>query len=650
MKQSKQSLGNDRDAHVVEEICNYITCEPPRNFFLFAGAGSGKTRTLVEVLRRVTGLENHEVGELYAEKLRSRGQSIRVITYTKNAATIISQRLGENNLTAVSTIHTFCWELIKGFDEDIKDALLALNTERHAEARAYAQSKKNGENDTDRNKYAEIEEEASEIRSTQVFIYHPDRNTYGRGALSHPEVLNVAAWLLDQRPTLERILVDRHPIILIDESQDTMKGTLDVLFNLTKNRPKQFALGLIGDHRQRIYTDGHEDLPSYIPAEWARPTLQMNHRSQLRIVDLINTIWKSDIKGRTQPNIGIEQKSRIEKNQGTVRVFIGDSKISIGEKMRKEMESASVMAKETKSTAWNEDEQAYKTLALEHKLAARRGDFYHVFNAMEMIDKDAAKPKSNGVQTGPAMVRPILGPMYELSLCVMPDGSVDEFAVTGLLHNSGAMVNLSETISARNKRLVKIHASVIKFAAIVAKQDATVKDVLKVVIDGEFFDADPRLLAAYKNTSPIPTEPKNKSKELKEDKVKRGWHLLFNAPWQEIARYRTYLAGEAEIATHQVVKGSEFIHVMVVMDDEEAGGFLFSYDKLFGAKMLSDTDLKNSASGQETTIDRTLRLLYVTCSRAEESLALILWASNPQAAAVAIEKSKWFTTDEVIQI
>ncbi len=53
---------NDRDAGVVEEICGYLTEDPPRSYFLFAGAGSGKTRTLVEVLRRMTAVVEHEKG------------------------------------------------------------------------------------------------------------------------------------------------------------------------------------------------------------------------------------------------------------------------------------------------------------------------------------------------------------------------------------------------------------------------------------------------------------------------------------------------------------------------------------------------------------------------------------------------------------
>lgn len=45
---------NERDAGVVDEIVAYVTSTPPRSFFLFAGAGSGKTRTLVAVLRKLT--------------------------------------------------------------------------------------------------------------------------------------------------------------------------------------------------------------------------------------------------------------------------------------------------------------------------------------------------------------------------------------------------------------------------------------------------------------------------------------------------------------------------------------------------------------------------------------------------------------------
>lgn len=645
MSTELQPHGNDLDAHVVGEICGYITASPPCSFFLFAGAGSGKTRTLIEVLRRLTGVVADEAGGKFAERLSSRGQSVRVITYTKNATGVVNSRLGENALTDVSTIHSFCWDLIKGFDDDIRDALLALNAAELEAAKGYAKSKKKGESDTDRKKYAEIEARAEEIRETGDFLYHPDRNTHGQGALSHHQVLEVTAWLIRVRPTLQQILKDRHPLILIDESQDTMKGILDALFELSKTNSSGITLGLLGDHRQRIYPDGHHDLPAHVPADWKRPALQMNHRSQQRIVTLINTIWDADVEGRTQPKTGIPQRHRTEKNGGIVRIFVGDSKTETFEKIRLEAECARTMLAETENSAWQESERNYKTLALEHKLAAKRGNFFDAYNAMDLLDKDAATPKSNGDRSGPTIARPLLGPMLELAACLKPDGSLNEFAATDVLRRHGVLAKVPLAGQEHEQALNDIYASVMSFIDAVSNPAATVRDVLAPILAVNLFETDPRLVQAYCDPSPPPEEKARG--ESKEDRRKRGWYALFNTSWTEIARYRTYLGGEAELATHQVVKGSEFKHVMVVMDDEEAGGTLFSYDKLFGAKELSATDLEKVEEGHETIIDRTLRLLYVTCSRAEESLALVLWAKDPAAALSTIEHSKWFTVSEI---
>ncbi len=618
MNSAEQLSGNERDAGVVEEICGYIAGKEPKNFFLFAGAGSGKTRTLVEVLRRLTGLIPHDPGGAFAQRLRSRGQSIRVITYTKNAVAVVNGRLGDNDLTSVSTIHSFCWDLIGGFDEDIRDALLALKPT-----------------------------ESEAIRSIINFVYHPDRNTYGDGALQHAQVLSITAWLLKERPTLQKILADKHPVILIDESQDTMKGVLDALLQVASLRPSSVTLGFLGDHRQRIYPDGHSDLPAHVPEHWARPALQMNHRSQRRIVDLINRIWDAEIEGRTQPKTGVRQHSRTEKSGGAVRIFIGDAAIDSDEKTRKEALCARSMAQATKLEAWSQDTRRYHVLALEHKLAARRGNFYNVFDAMHLLDADAAAPQGSGENKGPSVVQVLLREMSLLAACIGPNGEVDEFAATNVLYNHGGLKDLPTDTESLRARLASIYESVTRFAKVCAQSDATVRDILEPVIAAKLFDIDPRLLQAFEDTASPPAQKRGESKD---DKRRRGWHVLFASRWAELGRYRDYLSGKAELATHQVVKGSEFEHVMVVMDDNDAGGSMFSYDKLFGSAALSPTDRDNLRNNKETTIDRTLRLLYVTCSRARESLILVLWAKDPQAALSHIKASSWFDEHEIAHV
>ena len=639
---------NNRDAGVVEEICGYLTEETPRSYFLFAGAGSGKTRTLVEVLRRMTGVLEHEKGNRFSRSLKMYGRSIRVITYTKNAVSVINGRLGNNDLVVVSTIHAFCWELISGFNDDIRTALIALEEARLEKKTAEALAKPRGITAAKQRDLDEIKKGIEGFRETNVFIYHPDRETYGPGALAHKHVLDVTAWLLKNVPTLQTILKDRHPVILIDESQDTMKGMLDALMELAELRSSRLTLGLLGDHRQRIYTDGHSDLPSLVPPAWATPELQMNHRSQRRIVTLINRIWEAKLEGRTQPAKGVEQCSRTEKTGGVVRLYVGDTKLTPEEKVHGERWCSEQMRKASGAAAWSNGE--YQLLALEHKLVATRGSFLDAFGAMNLLDPNAAAPSGSGENRGPAAVQVLLNELAELETCISADGNVDEFKVTEVFRRYGLLDDMPVDMAARECRANEILQAMECFAAACENPISTVRDVLEPVLTARLFAVDDRLLSAFMDKSPPPPVPGRGEDESRQDRMRRGWCALFASPWNQLQKYRSYLSGQSALATHQVVKGSEFLHVMVVMDDKLAGGNQISYDKIFGGTKLSKTDIENLEKGKETTIDRTLRLLYVTCSRAEESLALVLWSSDPAAALVSIKDSGWFNEGEFVAI
>jgi DNA helicase-2/ATP-dependent DNA helicase PcrA len=201
----------------------------------------------------------------------------------------------------------------------------------------------------------------------------------------------------------------------------------------------------------------------------------------------------------------------------------------------------------------------------------------------------------------------------------------------------------------RSQLLNGYQRAIDEFAALCGKPGVTVREILAPILRFGVFEADKRLRDAYDVTAPPPEAPKPRQPELVENRIARGWHGLFLCPWVQLRRFKAYLAGESSLATHQVVKGSEFEHVMVVMDDEDAGGFLFAYDRLFGAPP-GDSDISNAGANKETSIDRTLRLLYVTCSRAKESLALVLWARDADQALAYASNSKWFLPGEVLSM
>jgi len=112
---------------------------------------------------------------------------------------------------------------------------------------------------------------------------------------------------------------------------------------------------------------------------------------------------------------------------------------------------------------------------------------------------------------------------------------------------------------------------------------------------------------------------------------------FLTAPFSQIEPYAAYVSGKAHYDTHQGVKGLEFPRVMVIMDDAEARGFLFSYEKLFGGKEAGDT-----------SVESTRRLFYVTCSRAESSLALVAYSTQPDRVRQFVLKEKWFEPEEVL--
>jgi len=134
------------------------------------------------------------------------------------------------------------------------------------------------------------------------------------------------------------------------------------------------------------------------------------------------------------------------------------------------------------------------------------------------------------------------------------------------------------------------------------------------------------------------SEPNEKVTALRES---------LNTPFTQLEQYASYVNGNTQFATHQGIKGLEFPRVVVIMGDEEAKGFLFSYEKLFGAKEKSETDIKNESEGRDTSIARTTRLFYVACTRARESLAVIAFTQNAESVKKTVIENGWFMQEEI---
>lgn len=623
-------MNNNIDDTVEREIERCLDLESPRSFFLFAGAGSGKTRSLVNAL--------NYINNKYRDLFLSQGKYVGVITYTNAACDEIIHRTHDNPIFHISTIHGFCWSIIQGFNEDIrafiKDNLIIKIQGLNA--------KITGVRDTNTSTYKKnvhslekAKKRLAELDSIYEFTYNPNSNSqFGKDSLSHTEVISLTTHFLQNKPIFQSIFVQKYPFLLIDESQDTHKELIEVLLELEDNYKSIFLLGLIGDDMQRIYSQGKSDLPSIIKNHWQTPQKKMNHRSQKRIIELAN-----NIRGKRN---GIEQLARDDKQGGHVHLFILNN--TDNNTLENEVKICCKMAEITHDELWNKEGQV-KKLYLEHRMAAIQQDFIELYDIFHNDNKYNTLILE-GTIPELSFFSKLITPLMEALL------QNDNFVVMELIRNSSTILKgiespltLAETVT--TETLTDTKKSVQKLADLFFSNiniNINFIDILTILEEEKIFTIPPKLDEAfqlYKNSIEI------QSKKIEEETV---WIKFLTIPYQQLINYTKYINDETSYATHHGVKGLEFDRVMVVMNDKDKrgrGGLSASYEKLFGVVAESETDIRNKRNGKETDLQRTRRLFYVTCTRAKQSLALVAYTNSPEILKYNMLERKWFDEKEI---
>ena len=441
-----------------ETIATCLDLEKPKSFFLYAGAGTGKTRAVIEAMEIFR--------TRYGTQFRQSGQKVAVITYTNAACDEIRRRIDFDPIFIVSTIHSFAWEQIRTYHKDIS-AWLRLSLP--SEITELREKQVSGRMGTKAALEREVQIESKQKRlqhldSIKQFTYNPNGENVGRNSLNHAEVIAISAAFLTDKPLMRQILVRKYPVLLIDESQDTQKDLIDAFFALQAEHPDQFSLSLFGDTMQRIYAEGKVGLEQAIPADWEKPAIKVNHRCPRRIVTLLNRI-------RSEAD-GAQQEPRQDAQEGIVRLFLINDVDDV-DKLTVETEAAKKMAEVTSDDEWR-NQQAIKVLTLEHHMAARRGGFDGFFEPLYKIDnfKTGLLDRTlSGIAFFAQQVLPLVQAMQ----------SEDRFAVAHVVKGHSPSVS-PEILSKMTTSLEEIR-----------KAGRSVESVLSLWDDG----ADPRLVGCF---------------------------------------------------------------------------------------------------------------------------------------------------------
>jgi DNA helicase-2/ATP-dependent DNA helicase PcrA len=304
------------------------------NFVLKGGAGSGKTRSLIDVL-----------DFLYEKNPTNK---IACITFTNVAADEITKRMeGKKINLRSSTIHDFLWDSIKNYQKNLKKAVLELI-------------------DSSEIKY-EGEEEINENYFKDKNIDYREWKNIENGIISHDEVLKLASKLIKEHSLIRKILGDKYDYILIDEYQDTDPCVIEIFLDYFEEKDNPPLIGLFGDSMQSIYEKRIGNLDSYISCGKIKEVIKEdNWRCSKSVISLINKVR----------NDGVEQKAVGSNLEGKIVFLYTKNDIDITKIKHNEL------FKEFNFEIYEENKELYLT----HKLISKQFGFESLLSSYKYKD------------------------------------------------------------------------------------------------------------------------------------------------------------------------------------------------------------------------------------------------------------------------
>ncbi len=598
---------------------------PQRSFVMVAGAGSGKTTSLVKALSHL--------GQTRRTEFKTHGQRIACITYTEVAVKEIWSDVGNDPLFHVSTIHSFLWTVVRPFQVNLKTWVIARIHEKIADAQEH--------HDKPRTRLATRERLVADIARYRRHLEAVERMThftygagsdFSRGVLGHSDVIAAAVELIDQSQLLRDIVASQYPVIFVDESQDTRPDIVCAFRRIAETTPVEFCLGFFGDPMQKIYTDGAGVID--VPAEWRRITKPENFRCPQRVLRVVNAV--------RQPGDGLVQtRGRMTSVDGALVPVEGSARIFL--LLADEHRSAKLtrvrewLSRVNNDEHWVSEERAadVRVLVVVHRMAATRLGFPNLYAA---LNDNAPSSIKEGLKDGTAWpLRPFLTYLLPLAMAVREGRRFEVMTILRakcpLLSSAClARVNAAESLAV-------LQDSTIELARLLYSGDALLRDVLVFAANTGMLQLD-EVWTDYLGADQAAVDGDPEAQHVA---------AFLNCRVGELASYRHYLEDLSPFATQQGVKGAEFERVLVLIDDEEGRSQKhFSYEKYFGMAPLSDTDKENMAAGVDCVVDRTRRLFYVCCSRATRDLAVVMFVLDTAAARAKIAEAGLFEYGDIV--
>lgn len=637
------SRANKPDTQADIDLRNCLGNVPPRSFIMKAGAGSGKTTSLIKGLSSAI--------RIHGDMLRKFRQRIACITYTEIAAGEIWRDVGSDPLVHVSTIHSFMWLLAKPFQNDIRfwvSVRIAEKIEALEQKQAtYGSKVQQRTKDKDTRDLERLHRQSGRIAAVKGFRYGTGSD-YVKGVLGHNDILRLVPYLIAERPLFRTLLARQFPFVFVDESQDTTAEVIEALKTVEREPGVTFCLGFFGDPMQRIYATG-TGLVEAAP-NWADIPKPENFRCSTKVLNLANAIRRDGDDLVQVPGQRLGPEGIIPTPVGSAHLFILPADDTRDANLAQVRDWMGVQTGDNRWRLGDGNQEQVKLLVIVHQMAAKRLGFGELYTALNSKAPEAFK---DGFLDGSAW--PLLPCVKFLIPIAIAHTEGRQLEVMRLIREYSPLLE-KDTLAGANvaEQLAALRELVASIAeGITGNSNVTIGDLLQQVYATGLLILDPRL-ASYLDPEAVPPahpaeggDNDDDQEDDESDKEMASMDAFLACPATQLLAYQTYISERSPFWTQQGIKGAEFDRVLVVLDDAESTHFQFSYEKYLGLKAPSDTDRKHIDAGEETTVDRTRRLFYVCCTRALKDLAVVLFTADLEQAEAQVRQLGLFEGDSI---
>jgi DNA helicase II / ATP-dependent DNA helicase PcrA len=549
----------------------YQCIDRGESFLLEAGAGAGKTYSLVQALKYLI--------EKRGKDLLRRHQKIACITYTNVASNEIQSRTDRHPVIHSSTIHSFCWSLIKDFQPYLRGALPGVDKWwiENLEASGGIGDRTIG---------------YDEFGHRKVEDSH--------ASLHHNDVLALTSAVLGSKK-FRTILASRYPIVLIDEYQDTDKVIANALSEHILDTGENPLLGFFGDHWQKIYGTGCGKID--------HPRLKVigkesNFRSVPVIVDILNRLRPELPQRVADPDatgsVAIYHTNQWPGERRSTQHWAGDLSAEAAHA------SLSTLMQQLRDEGWDFDPIKTKILMLTHSVLASEQGYSSIASIFPFNDSFIKKEDAH------------------IKFLVE---SVEAACIAYKERRFG------EVFTVLNGRAPAIRSHADK-----AKWSSEMDSLMSLRESGSIGDVIDHFRKSKQLHLPDAVERREREREhIDSDseaeipsRVER-LRKLRDVKYDELTSLANFIDENTPFSTKHGVKGAEFEQVLVVIG---RGWNLYNFNQFL------EWAGNGIPSGKVDTFERNRNLFYVTCSRPMKRLAILFTQELSNSALGTL--ANWF--------